>query len=313
MNPRLLACLLGIIGIAAIASSYGQATYAAASYPGADASEKINACIDAMIAAGGGVCDASGLGGAQKMSQEIRLGSPASVDGRIGVALLLPDTAVWMWHLSDLSRCGIRQYSSTSLIGRQPGGGGNRMVLEAASGSRMDSIYCTDNRPDGNYVRAEGFAVWNNQGGNTFQNGVVHIRNVVDQSSFTRIFAENYFGDVWHVESACCGVRFENIQGISNGSVIKNGSKGGVPLTIGPGKVSSVAVYDSTMNQPGTGSPDVLIKGGGVMGVNFFNLYMEGNGEIDGQTPMVYIARDVGPVHFFGGVAQHGAGKADEH
>jgi hypothetical protein len=285
-------------------SAFAQNNFNAASYPGADASLKINACIAAVISSGGGVCDATRLGGEQKMSQEIQLGSAQSVQHRIGITLLLPDTAVWLWHLTDGSSCGIRQYSSTSLIGSQPGGGGNRMVLAAASGSKMDAIYCTDASPSGaNYVRAEGFSVWNNQPGSTFQNGVIHIRDAVDQSSFTRIFGENYFGDVWHIESACCGARFDNIHATSNGSIVKNGSKGGVPLTIGPGRIRSISLYDASVNQPGSGSPDILIRGGNVMAVNFFDLYMEGNGAIDGKTPMVFIAPTVGPVHFIGGFA----------
>ncbi|HEX3472625.1 MAG TPA: hypothetical protein VHT28_15700 [Silvibacterium sp.] len=297
---------ISLVGLAALAhlSALAQSNYNAATYPGIDASVKINGCIVAVISAGGGTCDATKLGGMQKMSQSIRLGSPASVKDRIGITLLLPDTGVWSWHLTDGSSCGIYQYSSTSIIGNQPGGGGNRIVLAADSGSKMDAIYCTDASPIGaDYVRAEGFSVWNNQAGSTFQNGVIHIRDAVDQSSFARIFGENYYGDVWHVESACCGVKFENIHATSNGSIVKNGSKGGVPLTIGPGKVRAISFYDSSVNQPGNGSPDILIKGGNVMAVNFFDLYMEGNGGIDDKTPMVFIAPDVGPIHFFGGFA----------
>jgi hypothetical protein len=283
----------------------GSAVYSAASYAGADASVKINACIAAVISAGGGVCDASGLGGAQKMSQEIHLGSSASVAAQVGITLLLPDTATWSWHLTDSSSCGIYQYSSTSLLGHQPAGGGNRMVLTASSGSQMDSIYCTDASTGGNYVRAEGFAVWNNQVGNTFANGVVHIRDVVDQSRFVGIFAENYYGDVWHVDSACCGATFDDIQGTSNGAEgLSNASDGGIPLTLGPGKVKAVSFNNSGFNAPGIGSPDIMIKGeSAVMGVSFYNTYMEGNGTVDSTTPMVYIGPYVGPVHFFGGVA----------
>jgi hypothetical protein len=301
---RIMRLAIRLSGLALLVhvSAFAQNTYDAASYPGADASLKINACIAAVISSGGGVCDARKLGGQQKMSQEIRLGSTASVNDRIGITLLLPDTGVWMWHLTDGSSCGIYQYSSTSIIGTQPGGGGNRMVLAAGSGSKMDAIYCTDASPIGaNYVRAEGFSVWNNQPGSTFQNGVIHIRDAVDQSSFARIMGENYYGDVWHIESACCGVRFENIHATSNGSAIKNGSKGGIPLTIGPGHVRAISFYDASVNQPGNGFPDILIRGGGVLAVNFFDLYMEGNGGIDSTTPMVYIAQDTGPIHFFGG------------
>jgi len=298
---RLAIRLLGFLTLVHL-SAVAQSNNDAASYPGADTSQKINACIAAVISSGGGVCDARKLGGVQKMSEEIRLGSNETIKSRIGITLLLPDTGVWKWQLTNGASCGIRQFSSTSIIGTQPGGGGNRMVLTVEPGSKMDSIYCTDASPIGaNYVRAEGFSVWNNQAGSTFQNGVIHIRDAVDQSSFARIFGENYYGDVWHIESACCGVRFDNIHATSNGSIVKNGSKGGIPLTIGPGHVRAISFYDSSVNQPGSGSPDILIRGGGVLAINFFDLYMEGNGAIDDKTSMVVIGPDVGPIHFFGG------------
>lgn len=284
----------------------GSDVYMATSYSGADPSAKINACIAAVISAGGGVCDASGFTGTQKMSQEIRLGGPASVAGHIGVTLLLPETAAWVWNLTDGSSCGIYQYSSTSLLGHQPGGGGNRMVLAANSGSQMDSIYCTDASSSGaNYVRAEGFAVWNNQPGSIFANGVVHIRDAVDQSRFVGIFAENYYGDVWHIESACCGAHFDDIQGTSNGTPSLVGlGQGGVPLTLGPGKVDAISINDSGFNAPGVGYPDIVTTGKtGVSGVTFNNVYMEGNGMVDSTTSMVYIGPYAGPINFFGGIA----------
>jgi hypothetical protein len=304
-----LGLLFSFLFLCAVNPFLGQTTgvdYIAASYTGADASIKINACISAVISAGGGVCDASSLGGYQSMSEQINLGSSNSVSQGIGVTLLLPDTGAWVWYnITDGVSCGIMQYGSTSLIGHQPGGGGNRMELEAKTGSSMDSIYCTANSSGGSYIRAEGFAVWNNQTGNTFASGVVHIRNVVDQTTFERIFAENYYGDVWHIDSACCGARFEMIQGTSNGtSGLQNGSPGGVPLTLGPGSVRSVSISDSGFNSPGVGLPDILTTGkSAVMGVNFYNTYMEGNGAVDSTTPMVIIGQYAGPVHFYGGVA----------
>jgi hypothetical protein len=286
-------------------ASTSNVTLQAETYPGADAGAKINACVAAVIAAGGGVCDASGLGGTQNFAEEVELGSLQSASAHIGVTLLLPDTAVWQWHTYNSATCGIHQYSGTALIGHQPGGGGSNMVLVATQGASMDSLYCTDSSTS--YVRAEGFSVFNHAAGNTFANGVVHIQNVVDESSFTRIFAGNYYGDSWHVTSACCGTRFENIQGISNGG-ISNGAQGGVPLTLGPDKVDGVGFYDSTFNDPGVGLPNIHFLGAGyltnVFGVDFFNAYMEGNGLVDSTTSMVIIDPYVGPIHFHGGVAK---------
>jgi hypothetical protein len=293
------ACLL------AQTTTASNVTFQAGTYPGADAGKKINACVTAVIAAGGGVCDATDLGGAQNIAEEIDLGSVQAASARIGVTLLLPDSATWQWAVYNSASCGIRQFSGTAIIGHQPGGGGNNMILSAYQGASMDSIYCTD--VSGGYVRAEGFSVFNHGAGNTFANGVVHIQNVVDESSFTRIFAGNYFGDAWHITGACCGTRFENIQGISNGA-INNGATGGVPLVLGPNKVDGVAFYDSTFNDPGEGFPNIHFVGDGyvtnIFGVDFFNAYMEGNGMVDATTSMVIIDPYVGPVHFHGGLAK---------
>jgi hypothetical protein len=278
----------------------------AATFSGADASVQVNSCITAVIAAGGGTCDARTLGGYQQMSESIQLGNLSSVANHIGLTLLLPDSGTWIWNLTDGTSCGIDQFSSTSLVGQQPAGGGNRMILAARAGSNMDSIYCTDGGSgEAYYIRAEGFSAWNNQPGSTFASGVVHIRGVADQSSFTRIFAENYYGDVWHIDSACCGAAFNAIQGTSNGTTSLSATgQGGIPLTLGPGSVRSISISNSGFNSPGAGMPDIKLTGeSAVMGVNFYNTYMEGNGNLDPTTAMVYIGPYVGPVHFFGGIA----------
>ena len=161
--------LIFVIALSALlvtrSSSASTSVYSADSFAGADASVQINSCISAVISAGGGTCDASMFIGTQSMSQEVRVGSPTSVTKHVGLTLLLPDTATWIWHLTDGASCGLHQFSSTSVIGKQPGAGGNRMVLTVNSGADMDSIYCTDGAGYGTYVRAEGFAVWNNQNG----------------------------------------------------------------------------------------------------------------------------------------------------
>src|SRR5580704_4819343 len=95
--PIRLLWFLALVHLSAVA----QGNKDAASYPGADASQKINACIAAVISSGGGVCDARKLGGVQKMSEEIRLGSNETVKSRIGITLLLPDTGVWKWQLTN--------------------------------------------------------------------------------------------------------------------------------------------------------------------------------------------------------------------
>src|SRR5579862_3183657 len=97
--------LIFVIALSALlvtrSSSASTAVYSANSFAGADASIQINACIAAVISAGGGTCDASMFIGTQSMSQQVNVGSANSVAEHIGLALLLPDTATWVWHLTD--------------------------------------------------------------------------------------------------------------------------------------------------------------------------------------------------------------------
>jgi hypothetical protein len=40
--------------------------------------------------------------------------------------------------------------------------------------------------------------------------------------------------------------------------------------------------------------------GGDTFNVDFYNLYIEGNGRVDHKAPLVYIGQNVGPVNFYG-------------
>ena len=71
-------------------STASTSVYSADSFAGVDASVQINACIAAVIAAGGGTCDASMFVGTRSMSQEVSVGSTTSVTKHIGLTLLLP-------------------------------------------------------------------------------------------------------------------------------------------------------------------------------------------------------------------------------
>jgi hypothetical protein len=268
--------------------------YMADQFAGADASLKINACITAVIAAGGGTCDATALGGNQAMSQQINLGP-----GGTWVTLLLPNQGKWTWNLTDGVSCGIKQFDSTSLIGTKSGGSWGGLTLAGASTAKMDSLYCTD--PNNQiYVRAEGFTVQATGTGGTYANGILHVHATFDESSFSRIIGINLGGDVWHIDNGCCGTKYDNIQGFSSGD---NGVHGGVPLTINSAR--SISINDSTFNGPAVGKNNIVINSGG--DIQFRNIYMEKYGTSDFGTPMVYLANNsVNDVSFNGGYASTG-------
>lgn len=275
----------------------------AETFNGADASIKINACITAVIAGGGGTCDARALNGNQAMSQQITLGN---VSGTY-VTLLLPEQATWTWStIGGGLGCGIQQYGSTSLIGTDTGGAGTKMILDTSSGATsMDSLWCTASTGT-RYIRAEGFGIENNAGG-FFFSGLANIHDLVDESHISRIFVWNGSGDAWHITTMCCGATFDNIQGYASlGFPPSSGgyNQGGIPLALGSNgtQIQGVSITNSTFNAPIIGSPNIAIAGG-VSSVTFVNLYMEGNGLADTTTSMVTLTSDVTGVTFIGGSA----------
>ena len=202
---------------------------------GSDASIEINACIAAVIAAGGGTCDARALGGTQVMSQEVDVGSSTqAASGTTGVTLLLPPSAVWEFNITNGTSCGIKQFSNTAVIGLSTAGLANRMFLAPYNNSsNMDSLYCTDLSPSGggSYIRASGFAAHANLNsvGGSFKNGAIHVHEVLDESLFSFIAGFGYNGDGWHIDSACCGTSFDHI------TAVANSGGGGYPIIIGGG------------------------------------------------------------------------------
>jgi hypothetical protein len=276
----------------------------ASQFTGADPSVQINACITAVIALGGGFCDARSLGGPtpKTMSQQISLGSSALVP----VTLLLPDSGTWNWGLTDGVSCGIRQFSGTTILGDRPGGdSGTGVVLDSAAGANMDSLWCTDGTGgtgSGAYTRAEGFRILND-GAGTFANGIAHMVKLWDGAQIQRVFAKNLTGDAWHIDFACCGDNFDHIFGQSAET-----SGGGYPLVIGGGQGFSIS--HSTFNNPGITKNTVYINWNGTSqdppsGISFIDVYAEKSGATDYVTPGVYIGNTApagSPViSFFGG------------
>jgi hypothetical protein len=200
------------------------AEFEADQFTGADAGVQINACIAAVIAAGGGTCDARALGGTKVIAEEIDLGTETqAASGTVSVTLLLPVAGLWEFNITNGTSCGIKQFSNNSLVGESTTGGAVRMILAPYNSStNMDSLYCTDPAPTGsggNYVRARGFAAFESYGATgtgTFANGAVHVQHMFDESSFSYIVAggtaSSPYG--WQVDDTCCGDSFDHVQGL---------------------------------------------------------------------------------------------------
>jgi hypothetical protein len=251
-------------------------------FPGADASIQINACLAAFAAASGGTCDARTYSGLVIMSQQINV--------LPGTVLLLPQVAAWVWDLRDGVSAGIMQYNSSSIIGTATGGGGNSMLLLPGSNStNMLALYATDGTPanGGSYTYASGFFAYNSQfPGATFAHGLVYTRFLYDESRFERIMAQNNYGDAWHIYAVCCDTEFVQIQAASS-----YGPQGGTPMTVeqATGRNSSSFSMTGTINSAGTGHPNLDVQDGNYQ-LDFPEIYMETNGTAaDTSTAVVQV------------------------
>ena len=271
------------------------AVYQADQFSGADASVQMNACIAAVIAVGGGTCDASGLGGAQTLSEQINVGSEVQANSATNtVTLILPDSGNWTITIADGTSCGIMQYSNTTIMrkGEAGGGGGNRIILGTTGSTRIDSIYCTDPNPTsgGSYVRAGGF--WaSNSVPSALATGVFHVQKLFDESHIHDMGADVSQGNIWVVDGTCCGTSFDHIQGFAG-----DGTDSGYPLHVL--RAMATSFRDSTFNGPGTGKNNILVEGaaGVVNGLTFSNIYEEKY--TNDATPINKIVAGAQGVHF---------------
>lgn len=273
--------------------------------------ERINACITSL-ATTGGTCDARAYNGTQTMDEEIDL----TGGGAYGITLLLPDSGLWQFMVSNSSQCGIFQDGNTTLLGNAVGGGGARFKLEPMNPSTfatsLSALYCTNSQiSGGGYFRASGFGVIDPYGITWGSNALVDISGFDDESTWDHIFAEveaipaGVYTDAVHVagdssgngNGGCCGAGFYFIQGFATG--------GGNALVLGSTQsgaaTKGVSFYGSTFNVRGgttTGYNIEVLGGNNTWGNNFYGTYMEGNGAAETILTMVY--NDAIGTAFFG-------------
>jgi hypothetical protein len=262
-------------------------------FSGADASVKVNACIAQVISNGGGKCDASGLYGAQTISQEIDVGNHAQNP----VTLILPQNSTWtVSGITNGTSCAIKQFSQSSILGPGTPGSSAMVIHAGVNTNNLDSLYCTEAAPNGNgsYIRAEGFQLFNTNGA-TMANGLMNVQALFDGSEFKNLVVANYGGLGLNVHGlVCCGTHFTNVA--SNGNHVANSIPVQVTLTVS----SEVAFYNLSADHPGTGKNAIVITGvGNGSAVRFFHTYSEGN-NADTTTANVSAGSTAGPIEFYG-------------
>jgi hypothetical protein len=273
-------------------------------FAGADASIKINACIAAVIAAGGGTCDARGLTGTQTFTQQVNVGN-----GTVGVNLILPASGSWVWSgITDGTSCGMKLYSGASVQGFGMANGPSRMTFRTSGTVSMDAFVCTDPdvAGDGSYIRFEPRALIYPQSGATFTTAVVKWQQLFDASYIRDVTISTPAGVTnttgLYINNPCCSATFEKV--VVDGQYGTNNTPVHITQagTVGTQGISFINV---SFDHPGAGKPALLIDGGLNTGpMSFFNLYIEGN-TTDTTTPLVSINVAKRGVNFYGGALKH--------
>jgi hypothetical protein len=221
-------------------ANLGYPPFIVTQFPGSDLGAQLNACFAAAAVAGtSGICDARGVVGTQTITTPVVMSSQSAGTSGIAVTLLLPPQGSWIFNTTGGSGvCGFQQNDGTAIISEGSTGEQQKFRFEAGSSFNGDSILCTDLVNDV-YVRDEGFEIYNNLDTtwNSIQNGLFHIHSTFDGAIFRNIQVSGSLGDLWHIDTSCCGTIYDSDQGYGS-----QNAAGGIGLKIGEGYV----LFDAT-------------------------------------------------------------------
>jgi hypothetical protein len=222
-------------------------------FAGATADVSINACLTAAIASGiTKTCDARGFAGSYTMADQIHVG-----DGTNAVTLLLPDKATWTFPMTGGTKCGIKQESTTSIVGSSSM---LRMILSPSSGSNLKATYCTNGN---GYYRARGFTVYNPGVATSASGASFLIDGAFDGSSWENIEVLDYMQTGVLITSGCCSFGFRNFT--SNGNYGNSGAFANalpfdVESTNSGGSINGLFCDDCSIDHPSAGLPNIKIN-----------------------------------------------------
>ena len=266
--------------------------------PGSDFGAKWDGCNAALVAAGGGTLDITGLASSsvtQTTSTFVHVGDPTGGTNAVPLTVLLPLSMTWKWSgLNDSTRSAITIYNRSTMLAQGVGGGGCKAIFDTGGSNTLDSLVGVDASIGQNvYTHQEWWCAFDDYV-STFTHGLVNASNMADEFLWRGVGSFNNFGNNWYISNNCCGGKFELIQGYGSGFPQQaDHPSGGIPMQIAGN--SSISIQ-GTANSPVDGSPNVAIFGTN-RAVNL-DLYMEGNGWGDTITPMVTIANDEEGVSF---------------
>lgn len=314
----LLFCLLAYTSHAQVSSRVAVGNSGTRVYAGqqsaADASVQVNSCIASVIAMGGGICDATNLGGVQTISQQINVGNTSSVP----VVLLMSPIANWGVNITNGALCGVMVYNNGSIVSSGTATGQEATIGSASNSTNVRGLLCTNDSLGGasNTFKVEGIQIDNVKGG-TMTDAAVVLRGCKDNSIFRNNLVINPFSVGLHIggitaNAQCTVLTVEDtwVNG-ANGNTSNNAAQ---PVLIqgsaAAGAVSSIRWVSGSIVAPGGGQNSIVIDGGAgtnyyAEDITFFGIHMEATiNPADSGTPVVRISH-AGPVNWYGGAILH--------
>lgn len=154
-------------------------------FPGATFDAKVNGCIAAVIAQGGGIADATGLIGAQTHTAEIDVGNLSSVP----VTLLTSPWLIDNIAITSTGACAFKIFNESRMMGTMHGIT-HSGVFQVSGSTSMGSVICSaGNAPS--YISVQGAQIYNPNGA-TLTNGAVYAYNLLDLSEFRDLMISSY-------------------------------------------------------------------------------------------------------------------------
>lgn len=257
-------------------------------FAGATADVQINSCIAALPSTGG-ICDATGLTGAQTIAAQVNVGGASQSN----VQLKLPCGAVWTVTITGGTTSAIKLFNAGSVFAQCAQN--NSMQLKLAAAGNVASLLTNDQTCASCSFRAYGFMLYNTLGG-TVANAMMDLSNLGNNAEFTGINIASFkTKGLWihggNSESVFTAINVDGSQ-----------TSGAIPCTIETtsSSLETMRFYGLDCQHPGAGNNVLVINGHGAANLcclSFFGSHFEGSAT-DTTTPFVSLA-DAKQVAFY--------------
>jgi hypothetical protein len=253
----------------------------ATQFSGANTIAKIQACLAAALAAGGGsaggVCDASGFSTTAGITSST--GFTVGNSGGTSEVLNLPAGGSFQGTMTGGTNSMLTQYQNTTITGPAGSGIANKTQIAVDGGTSANYIYNSVGGASGDYFAVDGLAVYNNGAITASGIGALY-QGSADGTTFFHMPIEDRF-DTYGAkfDGTCCGTThaFSQFNSANVAGLTPVWINDGVSTV---GKTQGLNFISDTFVHPGAGLPVVKVTdttGQPLLDTHFFGSYIETN------------------------------------